>query len=340
MNYEFKIKKKIILALALIFIVLAIPVWVLNSHAQPGPQAVQRPPITGVAYIMLRTSDFPASKQFYGHILGLPEATIEFSVDETIPPPQGQEQGTSRPRGTTPADSTPLTEMRFYVNENQFVNIVPGLTDPNEDRLVSIAFETADIRKLQEYLEARNVKIMGPAGPGVMGFTVRDPDGHVVAFVEHVPGQSIFQHLREDQKASRISQRMIHVGITVQDQAAADRFYHDILGFHDIWHGGMKDDRTDWVDMRVPEGTDWLEYMLNSHNPTPRTLGVMHHMALGVPSVAAGYKTVVERGFKPEEPKIGRDGKWQLNLYDPNGTRVELMEPKPVEKPCCSPILN
>jgi hypothetical protein len=39
-------------------------------------------------------------------------------------------------------------------------------------------------------------------------------------------------------------------------------------------------------------------------------------------------------------PKIGRDGKWQLNLYDPNLTRAELMEPKPVQPPCCSPFLD
>jgi len=29
-----------------------------------------------------------------------------------------------------------------------------------------------------------------------------------------------------------------------------------------------------------------------------------------------------------------------LNLYDPNLTRMELMEPEPVGKPCCSPILK
>jgi catechol 2,3-dioxygenase-like lactoylglutathione lyase family enzyme len=133
---------------------------------------------------------------------------------------------------------------------------------------------------------------------------------------------------------------MIHVGVTVQDRAAADRFYRDILGFKDIWHGGMKDDRTDWVDMRVPDGTDWLEYMLNAHDPDPHTLGVMHHMALGVPSVKAGYETVQKRGLNPKPPQIGRDGKWQLNLYDPNFTRVELMEPRPVQTPCCSPILQ
>jgi catechol 2,3-dioxygenase-like lactoylglutathione lyase family enzyme len=131
---------------------------------------------------------------------------------------------------------------------------------------------------------------------------------------------------------------MIHVGVTVADRDAADRLYKDILGFSEMWHGGMKDDRTDWVDMRVPDGTDWLEYMLNVHNPSPKTLGVMHHLALGVPSVEAGYKTLTARGMQIEQPQIGRDGKWQLNLYDPNLTRCELMEPKPVQTPCCSPM--
>jgi hypothetical protein len=26
-------------------------------------------------------------------------------------------------------------------------------------------------------------------------------------------------------------------------------------------------------------------------------------------------------------PNVGVNGRWQLNLYDPDGTRVELMEP-------------
>lgn len=78
--------------------------------------------------------------------------------------------------------------------------------------------------------------------------------------------------------------------------------------------------------------------MLNVNNPSPRQLGVMDHLSLRVPSIQAGYRTVRERGYKAAEPKVGRDGKWQLNLYDQDLTRVELMEPKPIEKPCCSPI--
>jgi len=63
--------------------------------------------------------------------------------------------------------------------------------------------------------------------------------------------------------------------------------------------------------------------------------------SLGVPSIQGGYKLALERGYTArEKPQIGRDGKWQYNLYDPNFTRVELMEPKPVQKPCCSPIVE
>ena len=96
----------------------------------------------------------------------------------------------------------------------------------------------------------------------------------------------------------------------------------------------MTDERTDWVDMRVPEGSDWLEYMLNQPHPSVRTRGVMNHLALGVPSAAKAYEKVA--AVAKEKPKIGRDGKWQLNLYDPDLTRAELMEPAPVQKPCCS----
>jgi hypothetical protein len=58
-----------------------------------------------------------------------------------------------------------------------------------------------------------------------------------------------------------------------------------------------------------------------------------------VPDANAAHKVLLDRSVQMrEKPKIGRDGKWQLNLYDPNLTRVELMEPKPVETPCCSPM--
>jgi len=220
----------------------------------------------------------------------------------------------------------------------------PALTDPKMDRLSHISFETTDAEQLRAYLASRGVKVpekLEPMQDGNRGFDVKDPDGHDVEFVEFRPGSLHSRNFGKFVPETRISTRIIHVGVVVKDRAAADRFYRDILGFNLQWYGGMTDADTDWVAMRVPEGTDWLEYMLNVKNPDPHTLGVMHHFSLGVPDIQAGYKTAVARGYNGKErPQMGRDGKWQYNLYDPNFTRVELMEPKPVQKPCCSPIID
>jgi len=54
------------------------------------------------------------------------------------------------------------------------------------------------------------------------------------------------------------------------------------------------------------------------------------HQAISLLS-ANGWKS-----SDAEKPQLGKDGKWQLNLYDPDLTRVELMEFRPAAKPCCS----
>jgi len=290
----------------------------------PQPAApVTRPAIVGVAHIGLRTDDLAAARKFYTGVLGFQEP---FSLDKAS------------------GEGTGLLLTYFKVNDHQYIEMFPELTDPKMDRLSHISFETTDAEQMRAYLANRGVKVpekLEPMQDGNRGFDVNDPDGHDVEFVEFRPGSLHSRNFGKFLPDTRISQRIIHVGVVVKDRAAADRFYKDILGFKLQWQGGMNEKDLNWVAMRVPDGTDWLEYMLDVNNPDPHTLGVMHHLSLGVPSIQGGYKLALERGYKArEKPQIGRDGKWQYNLYDPNFTRVELMEPKPVQKPCCSPIME
>jgi catechol 2,3-dioxygenase-like lactoylglutathione lyase family enzyme len=299
---------------ATVFAVLAITASAQTSNAPV------RPRIVGVAHIGLRTDNLDAARNFYGHQLGFEEA---FKLD--------------RPEGG-------LMLVYFKVNDHQYIEVFPGWKGPEQLVLSHIAFETDNAQQLRDYLASKGVKVPAALRSGLDGnasFMIKDPDGHDIEFVQYMPGSLHSRNFGKFLPATRVSERIIHVGTTASDRAAFDALYRDILGFREFWHGGMTDDRTDWVDMRVPDGTDWVEYMLNVKNPNAHTLGVMNHLALGVPSVQDGYKTVMSRGLHPEQgPKIGRDGKWQLNLYDPNLTRAELMEPKPVEKPCCSPMLD
>ncbi len=269
-----------------------------------------RPAITGIAHVALRTNDAAAARQFYGHDLGLAEVS----------------------RKNQPG------LMFFQVNRDQYIQLSPDLQSDAEDRLVHVAFATSDAGKLRVYLERHGLKApqLDRNRDGSLSFTVADPEGHAIQFVQYTAPHPP----KAPASRSPISEKIIHAGFMVQDRAAEDRFFKDILGFDEMWHGGKTDDVADWVDMRVPDGNDWLEYMLNVHSPTAKTRGVMNHLALGVPSVDAAYKSLIDRkaNLQDQKPKIGRDGKWQLNLYDPNLTRVELMEPKPVETPCCSPM--
>ena len=284
-----------------------------------GAVAQQRPPILGVAHIALRTNDLAAARAFYGKYLGYEEA---FSL--------------SLPDGG-------IERTFFKVNDRQYIEVLPALKDEAQDRLSNIAFETTNAEQMRAYLESRGVPATLRTLPdGNASVVIKDPDDHTVEFVQYMPESLELRNAGRFLAASRISERIGHVGFTVSNRAATDRLFKDILGFREVWHGGMTDNGpTNWVAMRVPEGHDHLEYMLEVRNPSPRTLGVMNHLCLIVPSVEASYKTLLERGMKiGQPPQMGRDGKWQLNLYDPNFTRAELMEPKPVQKPCCSPFLE
>jgi catechol 2,3-dioxygenase-like lactoylglutathione lyase family enzyme len=278
-----------------------------------------RPPIIGVAYIALETNDMAAARKFYGDHLGY--AALD-------PGPSGSDAA-----GTY-----------FKVNDQQYIEVFPDLKSEMQDRLSSIGFETTNARQLRDYLASRNVtvpEIVKADHEGNLSFKIKDPEGHEVEFVQYMPGSLQSRHFGKLVPDTRVSKHMIHVGFIVQDRAAEDALFKDILGYQVMWYGGKKEDEVDYVDMRVPDGSDWLEYMLNVHNPSVKTRGVMNHLALGVESIQPPYQTLLSRGLTPPAPpKIGVDGKWQLNLYDPNETRAELMEFVPVRTPCCSPMLK
>jgi catechol 2,3-dioxygenase-like lactoylglutathione lyase family enzyme len=303
-----------------LFVAIATMVLVLPLALQAGdfPTSDKRPPIVGVAGIGLRTSDIAASRKFYSGFLGLEEVA----------------------RVKQPDDGN-LTEISFEVNERQIIDVFPGLTDQHQDRLVYVAFETTSVEQLRAYLAGRGVTVpekVKTAADGTSSFSVTAPEGHVVKFVQFAAGTPT----QSDSKTGldrRVARHMVHVGFIVNDSIAQNHFFKEILGFQVSWHGGMKDEATDWVNMRVPEGHDWLEYMLNVHNPDPARLGNVNHIGLGVTSVKESYETLLQRGSSPRKPLLGRDGKWQVALVDADLTRVEIMEFKPVETPCCSPML-
>jgi lactoylglutathione lyase len=86
------------------------------------------------------------------------------------------------------------------------------------------------------------------------------------------------------------------------------------------------------VNLRVPDGKDYIELML--YDKTPSGFGTKNHVSLVVPDVEKAVTEIEARAAykdyltyaKPLLVQVGKNGKRQVNLYDPDGTRVELME--------------
>ena len=285
---------------------LAAAVFALTGVAA---SATERPPIVGVAHIAFHVSDLAKARAFYSGLLGYEEA---YHLGDPARPER----------------------VCFKINDRQLVCVLPGLPPGQIDRLSHVAFETTDVAALRAYLEEKGVKAgeVGRDAGGDRFLRVLDPDGHAVGFVQYEPGSRMSAAKGTRLGAPRISSRLLHVGLTVADAAAADRLYKDVLGFSEIWRGGRTDTQTDWINMKVPDGTDYLEYMLVTGPVDRDRLGSAHHMALLVPDIQAALETVRARpgGQDPKAvrtPQVGRNRRWQLNLFDPDGSRTELMEP-------------
>jgi len=272
-----------------------------------------RPHILGIDAVRIAVSDMDAARRFYSDATGF---DLECHWCETPPPP-----------GVVVLPS------------GQIIWLVSERPAPRSSLLTEVTFAVANLEALKQVFDANKiVSTEELVRQTVLSIGVRDPEGHAVRFTARRTQDRLAKAMASTENDASLPKRLIHAGWVVSDREAMDKFYKDVLGFHVYWHGGMKEGETNWVDMQVPDGTDWIEYMLNvPSNAGKRTLGVMNHIALGVPDVRAAANQLERSGVKlTEQPKIGRDGKWQFNLYDPDETRVELMEFTPVEKPCCA----
>jgi catechol 2,3-dioxygenase-like lactoylglutathione lyase family enzyme len=278
-------------------------------------QKIQRPKILGIAHIGLRVSDIEKSRAFYKDFLGLGEPFL-----------------LNKPDG-----SLDLTFIK--VNDYQYIELFPGLKT-GQDRLSHISIYTDDAERMRQYLASRGVKVPERVPKGRSGnsnFNVDDPDGHSVEIVEYEPDGWSMRDKGKAMSGARISDRMLHLGILVGNLAKSMEFYNDILGFEEFWRGASRNsDTLSWVNMRVPDGPTYLEFMLYKNEPAPDHRGVEHHIALEVDDAAKAVERLEQRPyFKTYEHKIeihtGVNRRRQVNLYDPDGTRIELMEATTVD---------
>lgn len=288
---------------------LCAPYFLLCCYAQ------QRPKIMGIAHVAYASHDIEASRAFYRDWLGFEEVNTWMSEEGKI------------------------AFTFFKINDHQFVELTPE-KEAGTDRLGDVSFETNDAEAMRRYLAAKGVAVPKEVTHGRIGnmaFKITDPAGHQVEFVQYMPQGKTMQDFGKHLGPERISTHMTHTGLIVTDLDPEYRFYTKVLGFTETWRGSSDGKTLSWINLKMPDSTDYVEFMLYKEAPEPTKRGSAHHICLVVPSVPEAVAKLKARPYAAtykrllEDDHVGRNRKRQSNLFDPDGTRTELMEPTTID---------
>jgi catechol 2,3-dioxygenase-like lactoylglutathione lyase family enzyme len=270
---------------------------------------VKRPHILGISHGAVYVHDLSRARAFYEGFLGFGESL-------TL-------------KGQDGAERIALVKINDEQSLELFAEDAPG-----DVQLSHIAIYTDDVEHMWDYLVSRGVFVPDKVHKGQNGnlfFTVKDPSGHLVEIVEYKPDGLNARTRGQFLTANRVSGHLTHIGILAGSVGPTLKFYRDILGFREFWHGSTPDEQQHWISIRVPDGDDYLELMLYRELPPAKEQGLQNHLGLETCNLT---KTIAELRARtatypyshPIDVQVGKDSKQHTDLWDPDGTRIEITE--------------
>jgi lactoylglutathione lyase len=275
--------------------------------------APQRPQITSVSHVGYFVSDLPKAIAFWHDLLGFDEYT------------------------TLNKPGTDQIRIAFIkINDQQHIELFTDASASPPNMMSHYCFSVTNVEQMRTYLRSKGMDVKpgngGKTRTGDYAFEIKDPDGTLVEFVQSLPTGIEMQDAGKFMPPTRIAGSIYHVGFLVGNLDKSLAFYEGVLGFTETWRGSSNGKELSWVNLRVPDGKDYIELML--YDKTPSGYGTKNHVSLLVPDVQKAVDEIESRPAykdyeihaKPIVVQVGKNGKRQVNLYDPDGTRVELME--------------
>ena len=279
-------------------------------------QRVERPRITGISHVGFFVSDLPKTVAFWHDFLGYDEMY-------TIPK----------------KDSSDVRIAFIKINDLQHIELFNEEPPVPHNMMSHLCFTVDDIEKMRAFLRSKGYDVKPGNGSktkvGDYAFEIRDPNGLLIEFVQRLPTGKELQAAGKFMPETRISPRIYHVGYVVADAQKTEDFYK-MLGFTETWRGGANPNELSWINMKVPDGEDYVELMLyRSISDTSKWWGTKNHLSLVVPDIEKAVAELQSRPYyktygQPLTINTGVNKKRQVNMYDPDGTRVEIMEPNTV----------
>lgn len=299
-----------------------------QSTAPPAAAAAaQAPvsslPIAGIASVTFKASDLAKSDAYYSGILGLPKA---FELKDK---------------------AGKVTRVAYKVNDEQFVEIVPGLQAGDNVRQERVVIQSTDLKALRAAYAKKGLTptAIKNAEDGNPTFRITAPNGFPFDFVQY-SNNSLQGKLKGKLLTdTRLGTHLLHVGTMAKTPADAE-FIRDKLEFGRRLPGA----RGDYIE--TPNSDRNLETKnppLDPNNPatlaqyTREVYGAVYHWSLEMDDPVKVRDTLQARsGFDDVRVRIaaGNTPKWLMHIFDPDGTRTEFLsrDLRPADVPAASII--
>ena len=141
---------------------------------------------------------------------------------------------------------------------------------------------------------------------------------------------------------ARLSTHIWHVGVLTEDRTTGPAFYSERLGFGRRLPGG----RDEYLETPVRDGNTETKYpRLDPNNPATHDQfvrenhGAVNHMGLEIKDMRVARDLAQKRGGYSDlqvRATTGGSRHWLVHLFDPDGSRTELME-TPLNDPAVIP---
>jgi catechol 2,3-dioxygenase-like lactoylglutathione lyase family enzyme len=279
-----------------------------RGGAPQTPPSLEELPVMGIANVTFKVADLDKARRYYEGILGFAEA---FDLKDS---------------------SGNVTSVYFKVNDDQYIEVIPTLKPGELNREERVVFQSTDLEKLHALYASRGLnpsKIQnGPDGNPV--FRVVSPEGNNLDFLQYAEGSEQAKARGTFLGPNRISTHLWHVGIMTQDAATSGPFYREKLGFTNLRFGT----RGDYMETPRRDSNTETKPPLSD---TPAThaqyeseqWGAVNHIAIEVADMRTARDLLQKRGRFDDlrvRAHIGNNRHWLMFLFDPAGTRTEIME--------------
>lgn len=275
---------------------LAAPGWAVSASAKNAR-------VTGLTHIAYYVTDLYRSREYYEGFLGFQEAFVLKGHD-------GQ-----------------VRAAYVKINDREFIELLVETpqTKENHGYLHDVGFKTSDAESLRAHLASMGLKVPAEAtrdAAGNLRFEVRDPSGFTLAVVQYLPNSMTGRSLGKSLPAARISTQIDHIGLLESNKEAAWAFYANAFGLEKEGNGSK---------MTIPGSFARFEIGFERKPATIARYHVKDHICLSVPNVPAVVAMLnakpMAKNYRTIETHVLGNGKHVAELYDPDGNRIELMEP-------------